>query len=66
MKLIYIGPSVEEAGLVPLPEGWPAADHDEADESLAAEKVASGKYRYARPPKPAKGEDEPTHGKAGV
>jgi len=45
-------------------------DHEEEDEALAAEKVASGNYRYANPPKPAKGETDSapdaTSGKAGV
>ena len=50
MELIYIGPSVEEAGLVPLPEGWPAASHNEGNETLAAEKVASGSYRAKEKP----------------
>ena len=50
MELIYIGPSVEEAGVVPLPEGWPASAHNEADETLAAEKVASGSYRAKEKP----------------
>lgn len=59
MDLIYIGPSPAEVGIVPCPEGWPAANHNEPDEALAAEKVASGLYREneaSRPRKPAKGE----------
>lgn len=42
----YAGP--EPNGLVPLPEGWPAADHDEQDEAVRAEKLASGMYDIER------------------
>jgi hypothetical protein len=50
MKLRYIGISpVENGGTVPLPEGWPAADHDEDNEELAAQKVASGNYEAIAP-----------------
>lgn len=62
MDLIYIGPSPAEVGIVPCPEGWPAADHVEQDAGLAAEKVASGLYEEAnagpRARKPAKAEEE--------
>jgi len=61
MKLIYIGPTVIE-GAIPLPEGWPAADHDETDHEVATAKVASGMYRYARSPKSAGG---PAAGRVG-
>jgi len=40
VKLRYIGPDPAVTGQVPLPEGWPALDHDEPDEELAAEKLA--------------------------
>ena len=39
MKLRYIGPERSHGGSLPLPEGWPAADHDEPDAALAAEKL---------------------------
>lgn len=59
MKLIYIGISpAENGGTVPLPEGWPAASHDEDNEALAAEKVASGNYRADAPAK-AKAAEKP-------
>lgn len=54
MKLIYIGKEVPIGSAVPLPEGWPAEDHDEPDRDLADAKVASGLYA---PPK-AKAEKE--------
>ena len=50
MELVYIGPNPAEVGIVPCPEGWPAADHSEPDEALAAEKVASGLYKKHRKP----------------
>lgn len=54
-KLIYCGPDIAvTGGGIPLPEGWPMAEHDEPDEALAAAKVESGKYRFAHPPKPVK------------
>jgi hypothetical protein len=46
MRLTYTGPSGPDTTL-PLPEGWPAADHDEPDEAVAAAKLASGLYREA-------------------
>lgn len=46
-QLRYIGPDPATVGVVPLPEGWPAADHDEPDEELRKEKLASGKYAAA-------------------
>jgi hypothetical protein len=47
--LRYTGPSYAEAGCVPLPEGWPAADHHEPDDALRAEKLESGMYELATP-----------------
>lgn len=44
-RLTYVGPDPAVVGLVPLPEGWPAADHEENDQALAAEKIASGYYK---------------------
>ncbi len=44
-RLTYVGPDPAVVGVVPLPEGWPAADHEEANELVAAEKVASGYYK---------------------
>jgi hypothetical protein len=44
MKLTYVG-DAPEYGLVPLPEGWPAADHEEPDEDLAKAKIESGAYK---------------------
>ena len=44
MKLAYIGPPVVN-GIVPLPEGYPAATHYEPDETRGEEKLASGFYR---------------------
>lgn len=49
MRLVYIGPNPATVGIVPLPEGWPALDHEEPDEALAAEKVESGSYAPAEP-----------------
>lgn len=40
--LRYVGP--EPDGVVLLPEGWPAADHEEADAVVRSEKLASGCY----------------------
>lgn len=45
-RLKYVGP--EARGFVPLPEGWPAADHDEPDEAVRAEKLASQMYDIER------------------
>ena len=47
MRLIYTGPDPAVVGIVPLPEGWPAADHDEEDAEVAKAKVASGNYSRA-------------------
>lgn len=44
--LRYVGPTMADVGVVPLPEGWPAADHDEPDAAAAAAKLA---FRLARP-----------------
>lgn len=52
--LRYVGPS-HEAGVLPLPEGWPAADHEEQDDRVRAEKLGSGHYEtQGRPARPAK------------
>lgn len=42
-RLHYVGPN-SEAGVLPLPEGWPAEDHEEHDAASRAEKLASGHY----------------------
>lgn len=44
--LHYVGPNPADGyvGALPLPEGWPAADHEEADLDVVAEKLASGAY----------------------
>lgn len=47
VQLRYIGPDPETVGVVPLPEGWPATDHEEAEPARRAEKLASGKYIVA-------------------
>lgn len=51
MKLKYTGPHPATVGGVPLPEGWPALDHDEPDAEIARAKVASGMYAAAKPAK---------------
>lgn len=43
-RLIYIGPERRPGEVVALPEGWPAADHDEPDADVRAAKLASGMY----------------------
>ena len=43
-RLIYIGPERRPGDVVPLPEGWPAAGHDEPDDDVRAAKLASGMY----------------------
>jgi hypothetical protein len=48
VRLRYIGPRDVVDGVLPLPEGWPAADHDEPDEALAEAKLARGLTRAAR------------------
>lgn len=48
MRLTYHGPEQTADGALPLPEGWPAADHDEPNQEVAAAKVASGLYREKR------------------
>lgn len=53
MRLEYLGPDPNDLEVVPLPEGWPAASHDEPDAEVAAAKVASGAYRDASAPPPA-------------
>lgn len=49
MRLVYVGPDPAIVGVVPLPEGWPAFDHEETDQARASEKVASGSYVPAEP-----------------
>lgn len=39
-KLKYIGPSSEDGGGVPLPEGWPAESHSDDDEERVKAKLA--------------------------
>lgn len=53
MQLKYIGPQAK-GGVLPLPEGWLAGDHDEPDEALAAEKVKSGNYQAEKPARAAR------------
>ncbi len=44
--LIYTDSAPNPPGsALPLPEGWPAADHDESDSAVAKAKIASGSYR---------------------
>ena len=59
MELVYTGPSITETGVVPLPEGWPAADHNEPDRARAKAKLESNFYkrRRATPPEPTGGEE---------
>ena len=45
--LEYTGPDPAAVGIVPLPEGWPAEDHEEPDAVQRAAKVASGRYKLA-------------------
>ncbi len=47
VQLRYIGEDPEAVGVVPLPEGWPATDHEEPEPARRAEKLASGKYIVA-------------------
>lgn len=55
-KLKFVG-KIPEYGALPLPEGWPAYDHDEPDREIAEAKVASGEYKYASRPKGKKEAD---------
>ena len=57
MRLKYTGPDPQVLGVVPLPEGWPAADHDEPDAELAQEKIASGNYAEDKPARAPKAEE---------
>ena len=52
-QLKYIGPDPAVLGMVPLPEGWGAFDHEDQDEERAAEKVASGNYEVVKPQRKA-------------
>ena len=52
MQLHYTGPTLADLVLgsaLPVPEGWPAEDHEEPDAALAAAKVESGLYVAAKP-----------------
>ena len=49
VALRYCGPVIRPGEGVPLPQGWPAADHDEPDEALAKEKLASKMYQADSP-----------------
>lgn len=49
IALSYIGPVIRPGEGVPLPEGWPAIDHEEASEEVATAKLASGMYRTGAP-----------------
>jgi hypothetical protein len=59
MYLRYTGPThdpddgretLPQGSALPLPQGWPAADHNEPNEAIAAEKLASGMYEAADAP----------------
>lgn len=43
--LRYLG---HEGLVLPVPEGWPAADHAEEDHAVAAAKIGSGLYDEVR------------------
>ncbi len=47
-NLTYIGADPAVVGVVPLPENWPAANHEEPDAAIFAEKIAHGSYRTWR------------------
>jgi hypothetical protein len=53
MKLVY----VPKPGFAAPPDGWPAGDHEELDEKLAKQKLASEFYKApkvngaSKPPK---------------
>lgn len=47
-NLTYIGADPAVIGVVPLREGWPAANHEELDAEKQEAKIASGAYRYWR------------------
>lgn len=50
MRLIYTGPDpAAQVGALPLPEGWPAYDHDEPDPEVARAKIASRLYEREKP-----------------
>lgn len=54
-KLRYIGPDPAQIGIVPLPEGWGAFDHEDDDEERAKAKLA---HRYEGKPTFALAQDE--------
>ena len=39
MELKYVGPMTFDGSPPPLPQGWPAVDHDEPDEEIAQQKL---------------------------
>lgn len=43
-RLRFVGTAPADGSALALAEGWPAADHDESDPAVAAEKLASGSY----------------------
>jgi hypothetical protein len=45
-NLTYIGPDPVRVGVVPLQEGWPAANHSELRPDVVEQKLASGMYRW--------------------
>jgi hypothetical protein len=44
MRLVYVPPEVPIGSAIPLRERWPAGDHDEPNEAVAKEKLASGLF----------------------
>lgn len=48
-SLTYIGANPAIVGVVPLPEGWPAANHAVHDADEFMEKIESGLYRVWQP-----------------
>lgn len=47
-QLKYIGKTIDEVGIVPLPEGWSACDHEETDPAVLKAKLASGNYERVK------------------
>ena len=48
--LRYIGPAIKPGEGIPLPQGYPACDHDESDPELRKAKIASGFYALQETP----------------
>lgn len=48
VALRYAGSVPVDGSALALPEGWPAADHVEADAAVAAMKLACGQYEAVR------------------